>query len=172
MESDINKNLSPLSIRKLDLETDFPLLYEWIRSEYLPEDERTGSKYENLLESYKLMEESNFAEAYMLWQDDKNPVMEVDIYEGEMDEIHPFYDAQPHDYIIRIKFPPQRDLQLIENGVKLICQYCFAQKEAQKVIVPVFVKDDFQKKLLTKLGFSCYSRYLYKNIYSLYVLAR
>ena len=172
MKSDIDKNLSPLSIRKLDLEKDLPLLYEWMKAEYVSADRQSDFKYAGLLDSYKFMEKASFAEACMLYQADETPVMEVDLCEGVMDEIYPFYEAQPSDYTIRLQFPPQRDLQLIESGLQLICHYCFTQKEAKTLIAPVYARDDFQKSLFTDLGFSCYSKNLYKKIYSLYILAR
>lgn len=172
MKSDIDKNLMPLSIRRLDLENDFPLVYEWLKGEYVNQDNPAEFSCQSLLEAYQSIADSSFAESCMVWSGDATPVMEVDICEGDMHEIYPFYDAKPKDFVLRPQFPPQKDLPLIESGLRLVFQYCFTEWEAKKLIVPVYVKDEFQKSLFIKLGFTCYTKDLYKNIYSLYVLTR
>jgi len=170
MKSDIDQNLMPLSIRKLDLENDFPLLYEWLRNEYISQDNPAEFNYESLLESYQLNEDSSFAESCMVWLDEVIPVMEVDISKGDMHEISSFYAAKPHDYVLRLQLPPQPDTQLIKSGLQLIIQYCFTVKKAKKLVVPVYIRDVVQKSLLGDSGFTCNSTNLYKDAYSLYVL--
>ena len=172
MKSDIDKNLMPLSIRRLDLIKDLPLLYEWLKFEYVHKDNPAEFKFESLVDLYRSIADSSFAESCMLWLGDERPVMQVDICEGIMDEIYPFYDAKPGDYAIRLQFPPQRDIQLIENALNIVLQYCFTEKKAKTLLAPIYTKDVFQKSLFVKLGFSCYSKNLYKKIYSLYMLSQ
>jgi hypothetical protein len=169
MKSDIDQNLMPLSIRRLDLEKDFPLFYEWLRHEYVSQENPAEFNYYSLLESYQSNEGATFAESCMVCSGD-DPVMEVDLCKGEMHEISPFYDAKKDDYVLRLQLPPQRDEQLIERGMHLVLQYCATEKNARHLIVPVYKRDEFQKNLLIKLGFAPYSKDLYKDTFSIYVL--
>ncbi|HEY8895308.1 MAG TPA: acetyltransferase, partial [Niastella sp.] len=90
MKSEIDRNLMPLSIRRLDLEKDFPIFYEWLKHEYVSQDNPAEFNYNSLLGSYQSNEGSTFAESCMVCSGD-DPVMEVDIIKGDMHEVYPFY---------------------------------------------------------------------------------
>lgn len=146
-----NRNLS-ISVRRLCLTTDVPILYKWMRYQYAGPLLNREIPPGELEESYACMIESDFAQPFMCLVNEV-PVCQMNVYKTLQDVISLYYDAHPGDYGLQLVATPEADQESVAVIMNACLEYFFSFPEVNRIIADIETSNEWTNTLYKMAGF-------------------
>jgi hypothetical protein len=145
------RNLS-LSVRRLCLSTDVPILYKWMRHQYAGPLLNKELPPGELEESYACMIESDFAQPFMCLVNE-TPVCQINVYKTLQDVISLYYDARPGDYGLQLVVAPGVNQESVAAIMSACLEYFFSFPEVERIIADIETTNEWSNTLYKMAGF-------------------
>lgn len=141
-------------LKKVDSVKDIHVMHDWMKTAYLNKTIPSLPQPETLAELYSNITASDFAQPYIVWLHQTNPIFEIEICEAAKDELSSYFISGPHDYTIRLQMPLHIKPAMAMLGLNSCLKHCFNCMYAHQIIAPVLPNNFELKRLLMKTGFT------------------
>jgi acetyl CoA:N6-hydroxylysine acetyl transferase len=144
-----------ITIRSLCLETDIPLIYEWVNQDYAKRFwQMDGRPLGEITMVYEQIMLCDFAQSFIACCNHK-PVCQLDVYHAMQDEVSLHYKAHQGDYGIHVLMAPNRTPMpgLSAQVLQAFMEYFFLCPEVERIIGEPDAENARANALVRKLGF-------------------
>lgn len=143
-----------LKLRYLDIETDLPVIYEWVTQEYARYWGMNGKSFEEVKAEYFRIATSGHAEAFVGFFNGDMAFL-CECYDPEKDTVGAFYPVEPGDRGMHILVsPPEKRIpNFTWNVFTTVMDFLFSDNTVERVVVEPDVNNEKIHALNRRAGF-------------------
>ena len=143
-------------MRPLSLDTDLPVLHNWIGGDSKQKTPLTDEETELLREAYYAIQGSDASQTFIGLVDD-NPVCEIELYQVRQHAISLYYEPRAGDHYLDL-LPAYTPQEYVKELLNKSLEYFFSYTQVERIMAEADIRNEWMNDLLKSVGFHWYQK--------------